>query len=80
VDEPVAGDETVAVNDLSIHAEVAAMVAHEFVGFLERAFVEEQVDARARREFPFLELAGAALFTASGLGRGVARVEFLDAV
>jgi hypothetical protein len=65
---------------LSIHAEVAAVVAHEFVRFFEGTFVEHEMDALARGKFAFLKLASAALFAASGFSRGVALAEFLDAV
>jgi hypothetical protein len=80
VDETVAGDETVAVDDLRVHAEIAAMMADELIGFLKGAGVEEEIDALTRRHFAFLVLARAALFTASRFGRGVAAREFLHAI
>ena len=53
VDQAVAGDEAVAIDDLLVHAEIAAAVAHQLVELFEGAFVEQQVDALARGEFAF---------------------------
>ena len=80
VDQAVAGDEAVAVDDLFLHAEVVATVADQLVGFLEGAFIEQQVDAFARGEFAFGVLAGAALVSAARFGRGVAALQFFHAV
>ena len=48
VDQPVAGDDAVARDDLVVHAEIAAAVGDELVDLLERARVEQQLDALAR--------------------------------
>ena len=80
VDEAVAGDEAVAVDDLILHAEVARAMANQLVDFLEGAFVEQQIDALASGEFSFLMLAGAALFASTGFGGGVAAAEFCEAI
>ena len=77
VDEAVAGDEAVAVDDLFVHAEIAAAVANQLVDFLEGAFVEQQIDALAGGELAFLMLAGAAFFAATGFGGGVAAAQFV---
>jgi hypothetical protein len=53
-----------------------ALVADQFIGFLEGGFVEQQVDAFARGEFAFGVLARAALFSAACFGGGVAALEF----
>ncbi len=44
----MAGDDAVAGDDLLVHPEVAAAVRDELVDFLERAGVEQQIDALAR--------------------------------
>ncbi len=68
VDQAVAGDEAVAVDDLFLHAEVVAMVTNQLVGFLEGAFVEQQIDAFARGELAFGVLACAALVSTARFG------------
>jgi hypothetical protein len=80
VNESVAGDEAVAVDNLLVHAKVAGTVADEFVELLEGAFVEEQVDAFAGGELSFFVLACAAFFASSILSVGVAAAEFVEAV
>ena len=50
VDHPVAGDDAVARRPVGLHAEVVAAVLDEHVPFLERAGVEQQLDALARGE------------------------------
>ena len=78
--EAVAGDEAVAVDDLLIHAEIAAAVADELVHLFEGAFVEQQVDAFARGELAFLVLLVPALLAAPRLGDGMAASHFFQAV
>ena len=64
----------------AVHAEIVAAVAHQFVHFLEGAFVEQQVDALAGGEFAFLVLAGAALFASAVFGRSVPSAQFFDSI
>src|ERR1041385_8843397 len=80
LDEAVAGDESIAVNNLILHTEIAAAMAHQFVHFLESAFVEQQVDALARREFSFLVLPHPPRFAAAGFGVGMAPPQFLEPI
>ena len=80
VDQAIAGDEAVAVDDLFLHAEVVAVMADQLVGFLEGAFVEQQIDAFARGELAFGVLAGAALVSATRFGGRVAALQFFHAV
>ena len=68
VDAPVAGDDAVAGNDLLVHAEVAAAVRDELVDLLERAGIEQEVDALARGQLAGLVLAAQALLAAAQLG------------
>jgi hypothetical protein len=72
VDSSVASDESVAGNVLRFHAEVGCAGGDELSGFLECAFVEEEVDALAGGEFAGLFFAGAAFGAAAGFGLGVA--------
>jgi hypothetical protein len=66
-----AGDETVSVDDLLIHAEVAAAVADQLVEFLEGAFVQQQFDALAGGELALLVLALASSLTPTRFRHGV---------
>jgi hypothetical protein len=75
----VAGDETVAGNELGFHAEVGCAGGDELAGFLECAFVEEEIDALAGREFAGLFFAGAAFGAAAGFGLSVALGELAEA-
>jgi hypothetical protein len=65
---------------LLFHAKVVALVADQFVGFLEAGFVEKQVYAFARGKFSFGVLARAALFSTARFGSGVAAREFFSSV
>ena len=56
-----AGDEAVARGTLLLHAEIDAAVTDKFVQLLERAFVQQEVNALARREFTGFVFALAAL-------------------
>ncbi len=80
VDQAIAGDEAVAVDDLFVHAEVVAMMADQLVGFFESAFVEQQVDAFACGELAFGVLARAALVSTARFGGRVAALQFFHAV
>ena len=77
-DAAVAGDEAVAVKLLLGHAEVVAAVRDQLVGLLEGAFVEQELDALARRHLAFLVLLLAALFPAAFFGQVIALLEFLE--
>ena len=48
----------------------------QLVGFLEGAFVEQELDALARRHLALLVFACAALFASAGFGEGVAAFQF----
>jgi hypothetical protein len=65
---------------LLVHAEIAAAVLDEFVDFFEGAFVEEEFDAFAGREFAFAVLAFAAFGASALFSGGVAAAEFFEAV
>jgi hypothetical protein len=65
---------------LFVHGKVVTVMTHQLVGFLEGAFVEEQVDPLARGEFPFGVLAGAALVSATRFGGRVAALQFFHPV
>jgi len=75
VNESVAGDETVPIDNLFIHAEVARAVAYEFIEFLEGAFVEQEVDSFAGGQFSIGMLAGAAFGSPASLGIRMAAAE-----
>ena len=78
VDPPVAGDEAVAVELLLGHAEVAAAVRDQLVGFLEGAFIEQELDALARRHLAFFVLLLAALLAAAFFGQVVALLQLFQ--
>ena len=75
-DASVAGDEAVAVILLLVHAEVGAAMGDELVGLFEGAFVEQELDALARRHLALLVLACAAFFASAGFGQRVAALQF----
>jgi hypothetical protein len=58
------------------HAEIIAAVRDQFVGLLERAIVQQELDAFPRRHLPFFVLPFAALFAAALLGKAIAFLEF----
>jgi hypothetical protein len=57
LDPAVSGDDTVSVNPLLLHPEIAAVMDDELVHLLERPLVQEQADP-----FPRSQLAGLVLF------------------
>jgi hypothetical protein len=65
---PVAGDDAVARHELPGHSEILAAVGDERVDFLERALVEEQVDALARGQLARLALAAQPLLAPAERG------------
>jgi hypothetical protein len=77
VDHPVAGDDAVAGILLLGHAEVGAAVLDEHVPFLERAFVEQQLEPLARGELALAVLRGDALLAAAPGARGALGFELL---
>ncbi len=80
VDRAPAGDDAVAGDFLLLHAEVAGAVFDEHVEFLERALVEQQFDALARRQLAALVLRGDADLAAAELCVLAAKIQLLDDV
>ena len=80
MDAPVPGDETVAGNDLLVHAEIAAAVRHQLVQFFESVLIQQQFDALARAQFAFLVLPRAPLRPAPLLGGLMTAAKFVQAV
>ena len=74
-DAAVAGDEAVAEDLLVRHAEVGAAMGDELVGLFEGAFIEQELDALARRHLALFVLAFAALGAASGFRKFVAPLQ-----
>ena len=64
----VSGYETIAVDDLAVHSEIAASMPDQLVEFFEGPLVEQQIDALTRRKFAFGVLLFAAVGPASGFG------------
>jgi hypothetical protein len=62
------------------HAEIAAAVADQLVGFDEGAFVQQEIDTLSGGKFTFGVLAFATLVAASGLSAGVASAQFFQSV
>ena len=80
VDRAPAGDDAVAGDAGRLHAEIGRAVFDEGVEFLERAFVEQDVDALARGQLAAGVLGLDALFAAAHVGRGAAPFELADDV
>ena len=68
LDAAIARDEPVAINLLLGHPEIIAAVCDQFVRLFERAFVEQELNALARRHLAFFMLAFAPLRAASVFG------------
>jgi hypothetical protein len=68
IDAPVAGYDAVARHDLIVHAEIATAMRDELVELLERAGVEQQVDALARGQLAGVMLSLEAVFPAAEFG------------
>ena len=79
VDAAVAGDESVARGPLLFHPEILAVVPDEFVQLLERAFIEQQIDALARAELARFVFAFAALRSAAFFGFRVSLAKLVAA-
>ena len=79
-DQSVSGDEAVAGRALFLHAEIAAVVHHELVEFLEGAFIQQQFDSLARAQLAFLVLAFAPLGSAALLGFLIPAPQFFQPV
>jgi hypothetical protein len=77
VDQAVAGDEAIAVDDLLILPKVARAVTHELVGFNEGAFVEQEIDPLTRGQAASGSLFCEPLFTPSSLRRGMTAAQLL---
>ena len=73
----MSGHNAVAGDDLLIHPEVAAPVGDELVEFLERARVEQQIDALARRQLASVVLAAQPLFSPAEFGAALEAGEHL---
>ena len=75
-DAAVSGDEAVAVDLLLGHAEVVAAMRDQFVGLLEGAFVEQELDALAGRHLAFLVLFFTATLATAIFGELVTLLQF----
>src|SRR5260370_12685555 len=75
LDASVTGDKTIAGNLLLGHAEVGATVRDQLVGLFEGAFIEQELDALARRHLSLAMLALPALGAPARLGDGIAALE-----
>jgi hypothetical protein len=80
VNQAVAGDEAVAIDDVLFHAELLAAMPDQFVGFDEGTLVQQQVNAFAGGELALSVLPLAAFVAASGFGAGVTPAQLLEAV
>ena len=81
VDAAGAGDDAVAGNRRRlVHPEVAAAVRDELVGLLERAGIEQEVDALARRQLAGVVLLLEAVFAAAELGAALEILEMFDRI
>ena len=68
VDAAVAGDDAVARDDLLLHPEIGAAMRDELVDLLERAGIEQPLDALARGELALLVLLAQPFLAAAELG------------
>ena len=68
IDAAVSGDDAVAGNDLIGHAEIAATVRDERVGFFEAVGIEQEGDAFAGRQLARLAVSAKAILASAGFG------------
>jgi hypothetical protein len=68
----MSGDESVARDMLLGHAEVGRPRRHKLARLLKRRFIQQQVDAFARRQFTGLAFAFPAFRASTSFGLGVA--------
>ena len=80
VDRAPAGDDAVAGHARRLHAEIGRAVFDEGVEFLERAFVEQDLEPLARGQLAAGVLGLDALLAAAHMGRGAAPFELADDV
>src|SRR5262249_17825929 len=78
VDAPVAGYEAVAKILALGEAEVIGAMGHKAIGLFKRAFIEQELNALARRHLPFFVLSFAALAAAALFGQLVAALELFE--
>ena len=74
------GDDAITGNFLIGHAEVITAVLDEHIPFFEAAFVEQHLDAFARRELTFGVLRRDALLATTQTGLGTALIELFENV
>src|SRR5258705_7733061 len=80
VDGAPAGDDAVAGNLVLLHAEFGRAVLDEHVELLERALVEQKLNALPRGQFPASVLRLDAFFAAPELGAGAPLLEGIQNV
>ena len=67
----VAGDESVAIDHLLVHSEIGAAMPHQLFRLFESTFVEQQLDAFARRKLALFVLPRVPLLAAARFGISV---------
>src|SRR5204863_1871341 len=72
----IAGNESIAVVLLLLHAEISAAMRDQLIGFFKCAFIEQELDAFTRRHLALLVLARAPLRASTLLRQLVATLQF----
>src|SRR3954462_11392665 len=72
MDKAVSSDESVAIDDVLLHAEITAAMAHQLVQFFKRALIEQKIDAFPCGKLSFAMLALFSFSPAPGLRARVA--------
>ena len=80
IDGAPAGDDAVAGDFRLVHAEIGRAMLDEHVEFLERAFVEQQLDALARGQLAALVLRVDAAWPPPSLARRAPRFKLVENV
>jgi hypothetical protein len=81
IDHAVAGDDAIARNFVVLHPKVSAAVLNKHIPFFKGAFVQQQLDALARRELAFAVLCVDALLAPAQAGQGTLFLQlFQDAL
>ena len=80
VDRAPAGHDTIAARLALLHAEIGAAMSHEHVVFFETAFIQQQFDPLARRQFALGMLRVDPRLSATQSGPGAPLFQFLKNV
>ena len=78
MNQAVSGDEPVAIDNLIVHAEIAASMAHQFIEFFECTFIQQKIHPLASGQLSFFVLPFTAFRPATRLGGCVTAAKLFE--